>query len=88
VRFFEERAVDLVLMDLAMPGMDGFETTTALRKHQAERGYVPVAALTANGDEQVRRRCQEIGMSGFLAKPFSPNQLEQLVRQFLPLTRR
>jgi PAS domain S-box-containing protein len=88
LRFFEERAVDLVLMDLAMPGMDGFETTTALRKHQAERGYVPVAALTANGDEQVRRRCQEIGMSGFLAKPFSPNQLEQLVRQFLPLTRR
>lgn len=88
LRFFEERAVDLVLMDLAMPGMDGFETTTALRKHQAERGYVPVAALTANGDEQVRRRCLEIGMSGFLAKPFSPNQLEQLVRQFLPLARR
>jgi CheY-like chemotaxis protein len=72
--------VDLVLMDLQMPEMDGFEATIALRRmFSSER--LPILALTANAFDQDRRACLMAGMNGFVAKPMDPDVLyEQLLK--------
>ncbi len=65
---------DLVLMDVQMPGLDGFEATRRIRE-LGERGRVPIIAMTANalkGDEQ---RCIEAGMDDYVAKPIHPQAL-------------
>jgi len=73
---------DLILMDLQMPEMDGLEATTSIR---ALPGYqrVPVLALTANSSQRYRRRCQEIGMQGFLSKPINRDEVLCAVSEFL-----
>ncbi|MEP5766560.1 MAG: ATP-binding protein [Halieaceae bacterium] len=72
---------DLILMDLSMPIVDGFEATTRIRaQEQAGTGAteVPIVALTAHAFEQDRDRCFAAGMNGFLTKPLS---LEELARE-------
>ncbi|HLH41177.1 MAG TPA: response regulator [Bryobacteraceae bacterium] len=76
------RRYDLVLMDLQMPGMDGLQATAAMRRLP---GYesVPILALTANSDDEVRLRCRDAGMQAFLIKPVEPNDLLSAVGRFL-----
>ena len=62
-------AFDLVLMDIHMPGMDGFETTRRLRE-QPEYRHLPIVAMTAAVTVQDTARCREAGMDDYLAKPF------------------
>jgi len=62
---------DLVLMDVQMPEMDGFEATRLIRADPALAG-VPVVAMTANAGAEDRRRCLEAGMDGFETKPINP----------------
>ena len=64
-----EREFGLVLMDCQMPGLDGWETTLALRGMEAGRRRVPVVAFTANTAGIDRRRATEVGMDDFLPKP-------------------
>jgi signal transduction histidine kinase/ActR/RegA family two-component response regulator len=68
---------DVVLMDCQMPEMDGFEATRQLRAREALEGggHQLVVALTAAAFEEDRRRCVEVGMDGFLAKPVSLDML-------------
>ncbi|MEN9705156.1 MAG: hypothetical protein RLZZ393_1035 [Pseudomonadota bacterium] len=68
---------DLLLMDCQMPGMDGFETTAAIRDWELRHDHrrVPVIALTAAAFEQDRERCLAAGMDDFLAKPVSLRDL-------------
>ncbi|HLX43292.1 MAG TPA: ATP-binding protein [Bryobacteraceae bacterium] len=77
------RRYDLVLMDLQMPGMDGLETTSAMRKLP---GYedVPILALTANTGDDLRERCRQIGMRAFLSKPIKSAELWSAISKFLP----
>jgi CheY-like chemotaxis protein len=77
-----KRHYQLILMDLQMPGIDGFETTAAIRKLP---GYatVPIIALTANFSDEIRRRCQEQGMQGFLSKPVEPGRLWETISRYL-----
>ena len=77
-----KRPYALVLMDLQMPVMDGFETTAAIRKLP---GYatVPIIALTANFSDEIRRQCQEQGMQGFIAKPVEPARLWETISRYL-----
>jgi CheY-like chemotaxis protein len=74
---------DLVLMDLQMPGMDGLETTTRLRR-VAGYAITPVVALTANTSDEVRAQCREHGMAEFLTKPIQANELMDTLKRFLP----
>lgn len=76
------RRYDLVLMDLQMPGMNGLETTTEMRKLP---GYdaVPILALTADFSDELRERCLRQGMQAFLSKPVEPLQLWAVVSRFL-----
>jgi two-component system sensor histidine kinase/response regulator len=63
---------DLVLMDLHMPVMDGYQATAHIRAWEAERSpgrRLPIVALTADALPEVRERCLSVGMDGYLAKP-------------------
>ena len=76
------RRYDLVLMDLQMPGMNGLETTEAMRKLP---GYaaVPILALTADFSDELREHCLRHGMQAFLSKPVEAAQLWSVVSRFL-----
>lgn len=70
---------DLVILDLFMPPPDGFEVLRTLRSDEATR-LLPVLVLTAHGDEEGARKSFETGATDFLAKPFTPPQLDARVR--------
>ena len=74
-------AFDLILLDLQMPGLDGFQTAERLRK-MPEYVRTPIVAVTANCSEDYRDRCRRYGMQGFLAKPVRTKELVQMVEQF------
>ncbi len=73
---------DLVLLDVAMPELDGFETLRMLR----EISTVPVIMLTARGDEDDRVRGLELGADDYVTKPFSPRELVSRVKAVLRRT--
>src|SRR5260370_25831405 len=73
---------DIVLMDLQMPQMDGFEATTEIRKLDAAlRIHTPILALTANAMKGDRERCLNAGMDGYVPKPLKPLQLLQAIQE-------
>jgi len=75
----------LIFMDCHMPGMDGLEATRLIRRYEEEHGgHVPVIAMTADALQGDRERCIENGMDGYLAKPFTPAQVEALLAEWLP----
>ncbi|RYU60445.1 PAS domain S-box protein [Methylolobus aquaticus] len=76
----------LVLMDLQMPVMDGFEATRAIRALPTGSS-VPILAMTANAFENERSLCAAAGMNDFIAKPFKQNDLYKLLLRWLPATR-
>jgi len=73
---------DLVLMDVAMPGIDGWEATRILKSDPATAS-IPVVALTAHAMTEDRRRAQEVGCDGYLSKPIEPRRVVEEVRRLL-----
>ena len=77
---------DLILMDLMLPGMNGYEITQEIRKYEKEKGVeneVPIIAITANTLDNDREKCLEIGMNEYLSKPFTAEQLIDKIRIFI-----
>ncbi len=96
IRFFEagdgaqglaranEHKPDLVITDVRMPGMDGFELCAALRSH-AQLHDVPVVLLTSLQDEMSRKKGKLVGATAFLTKPVSVGELRKTVGGILKL---
>ena len=77
--------VDLILMDMQMPEMNGLEATEALRKSPSEQlQQLPIIALTANATKNDRDLCFAAGMNDYLSKPFRPDDLAKILLQWGP----
>ncbi len=81
IECFLRQEFDLVLMDVQMPEMDGLEATRAIRM-SGVRPDVPIVALTANAMTGDRERCLEAGMNDFLGKPFSAQDLYDVIERW------
>ena len=76
---------DLILMDLAMPRLDGLEATRRIRAEEAERGLerTPIVALTARAMQGDQERCKDAGMDGYLSKPVRKDALAGVLAKYL-----
>jgi len=79
----EKSDFDLILMDIQMPGMDGYQATRTIRNMPPPKGETPIVALTAHAFAEEKAKCIEAGMNDFLPKPFQPDQLRALLRKLL-----
>ena len=83
----ENETPDLILLDINMPGMDGFETLKKLREQEVGQEEIPVIFLTANDDENSETRGLSLGAMDFIKKPFVPEVLTLRVRHIIDLIR-
>lgn len=77
----KEKKYDLILMDIQMPGMDGFEASKEIRrieKDYPQLGYTPIIAITTNPNKD---ECFKAGMDGYAQKPFSFEGLGALLKE-------
>ena len=76
---------DLILMDVQMPEMDGFEATQKIREMEQQRGlHTPIIAMTAHAMKGDRERCLEAGMDDYVPKPISSKLLLQTIHKLVP----
>jgi signal transduction histidine kinase/ActR/RegA family two-component response regulator len=79
----EQRPFDLILMDIQMPDMDGFEVTNRMRQREGHLVCrVPIVAVTANAMKGDRERCLASGMDDYISKPFDQDQLLTIIAKF------
>jgi CheY-like chemotaxis protein/HPt (histidine-containing phosphotransfer) domain-containing protein len=85
VQAFDTIPYALVLMDIQMPEMDGFEATAAIRAREAATGgHTPIVAMTANAMQGDREHGLAAGMDDYLTKPIRPAELEAALQKWLP----
>jgi len=81
----DKQQFDVIVMDVSMPEMDGFETVAAIRARESSTGFhIPIVAMTAHAMKGDRERCLAAGMDAYITKPIQPNELA-LVIKTLPL---
>ncbi len=80
----KDQSFDLILMDVQMPRMDGFEATAAIRaREKKSRGHIPIVAVTAHALGGYRERCLRAGMDEFLTKPLTGEALKNIIEKIL-----
>ena len=81
----EQRAFDLILMDVQMPEMDGLEATRQIRGRERSTGiHVPILAMTAHAMKGDKERCLAAGMDGYISKPIQVQSLMQTIYTLVP----
>lgn len=96
VKLFEKGKFDLILMDLRMPVMNGYEAATKIRSYEKEvleesggknapYSHVPIIALTADGDGKMWNRARDAGMDGILIKPAEFEMMKEVIGRFIDL---
>ncbi|MGQ0847520.1 MAG: response regulator [Actinomycetota bacterium] len=73
---------DLVVLDIGLPGMDGWQVLARIRSRPETR-QLPVVVLTAHAEEESRRRANEGGADGFITKPFQPHAFRDTILDLL-----
>lgn len=87
IDLFKNNTFDLVLMDIMLPEMDGYEITGVIRKIEKENNVlnsVPIIALTANTYDNDKEKCFNAGMNDYLSKPFNARQLIEMIEKYMP----
>jgi CheY-like chemotaxis protein len=81
-----QQTFDLILMDCQMPVVDGFEATRRIRTLETEAGHskTPIVALSGHPNEEGRGHCLAAGMDDYLQKPFTINELQEMIAKWLP----
>lgn len=85
VEFFKKQQFDVILMDLMMPVMDGYEASREIRNLENEdksRGYTPIIAFTANTLNNDFEKCLENGMDYLMEKPFNAYKFVEILESF------
>jgi CheY-like chemotaxis protein len=81
----EKRHFDIVLMDVQMPEMDGFEATKLIREKEGAGGtHLPIIALTAHTMQGDEERCLSSGMDGYVSKPIQLAELFSVIESVIP----
>ncbi len=75
---------DVLLTDVEMPGMNGYELSKAIRAHQTSESRITIIALTANAAEDDRQQARDAGIDDYLTKPYSPQDLQEMLQKYLP----
>ena len=84
VEALEKHQFDVVLMDIQMPGMDGFEATAAIRaKEKLTGGHIPIIAMTAHALKGDQERCISAGMDAYVSKPIRTSELFSTIESLL-----
>lgn len=84
VEEFEQNQFDIVLLDILMPVMDGFEAVRLIREREQRLDqHTPVLALTSYSLKAVQERCSRSGMNGYISKPVTVEKAEHIFRQFV-----
>jgi len=85
LNMYEKKEYDLILMDVQMPNLDGYDTTKEIRERElGTNRRIPIVALTASalsGDDQ---KCFDAGMDAYLSKPLDFGKLEQILKKYIP----
>ena len=84
LKFLENNTTDLILLDINMPEMDGFEVMTKIRATE-KSSHIPIIFLTADNDAETESRCLEAGALDFIAKPFVPGVMRSRIGRILEL---
>ncbi|MEJ2099604.1 MAG: response regulator [Desulfobacterales bacterium] len=85
VEMFNPDTIDIILMDVQMPEMDGFEATRKIRKIEEQNGgHIPIIAMTAYATEGDRERCLAAGMDDYVSKPISAVKLFKAIEALIP----
>lgn len=81
---YRKGIVDIILMDVCMPDMDGFEATRLIRQLEKDRWQdIPIVAMTANAFDEDRKKALEHGMNGHIAKPFDIDTFAETVLEYV-----
>ena len=85
LKFIEKNTPDLILLDIMMPGMDGFETFNALREYEDNQGkpHIPIIFLTGENDSEIEKQGLKLGASDFIRKPFYKDILVKRIENTL-----
>jgi len=83
VEDFRQNNYDLILMDLMMPVMSGFDATRKIRSLEDSHSHIPIIAVTADRSEGVELRCQEAGMDSYIPKPIHPTTLIEHISRYV-----
>jgi len=84
LRLSGQERFDLVAMDMQMPVMDGVEATEEIRAREKQSGqHLPIVAMTANAFDEDRRRCEQAGMDGYVAKPLTSKTIATEIARVL-----
>jgi two-component system, sensor histidine kinase ChiS len=81
-QMLEREPISVIVTDLAMPRMDGFELIMRVRK-SASRPEIPIIVVSADGAPETQRRAQRLGANAFFAKPYSPAAVRETLEELL-----